>query len=351
MKSEPKLLFGIDQSILDRTAIACRSIVRSIGLNLQGRSVLTECATGAYCSTAVLAAYAGAKVFAFGKNTQYGSFSDAQGQTGYVANLIGVRDRIEFVESVNRELLAHCDIVTNSGHLRPLDRTKISALRQGAVIPLMYEAWEYREADIDLKSCQEFDVRVVGTNEHHSKLMVFDYLGMLALKGLFELGIPVLFCRVLLLSDNLFALPISKLLRSVGAQVFVMDDSPIAGTTGIELASQVTSNDGFDAVVLAMTPTHVDSIGKEGNSKYCNAQLNKAKSLVQIWGDVDRDALEGFRFYPEVQPKRGHMGVLLNDIGPDAVVRLQAGGLRAAQEMIEGGSDDGLENYSERMVG
>jgi hypothetical protein len=252
---------------------------------------------------------------------------------------------------LEHENLAQSDIVTNSGHLRPLDRSKISALRPGTVIPLMYEAWEFREADIDLKSCQELGVRVVGTNEHHPKLKVFDYLGVLALKGLFELGIPVLFCRVLLLSDNLFALPISNVLRSVGAQVFVMDDSPIAGTSGIELASQFTDTAGYDAVVLAMTPTHVDSLGKEGKSKYWNTQLNKAKSLVQIWGDVDRDALEGFRFYPEVQPKRGHMGVLLNDIGPDAVVRLQAGGLRAAQEVIEGDLDPQSERYSERMVG
>lgn len=344
-------MFGIEQSILDRTAIACGSIVRSIGLNLQGRSVLTECATGAYCSTAVLAAYAGARVIAYGKDTRYGRFSDAQGQTEYVANQLGVIDRIEFVASLEQEDLAKSDIVTNSGHLRPLDSSKISALRSGTVIPLMYEAWEFRETDIDLKSCQEFGVRVVGTNEHHSKLKVFDYLGVLALKGLFELGIPVLFCRVLLLSDNLFALPISNVLRSVGAQVFVMDDSPIAGTSGIELASQVTDNAGFDAVVLAITPTHMDSIGKAGESRYCNSQLGNARSLVQIWGDVDRDTLGEFRFYPTLQPKRGHMGVLLNDIGPDAVVRLQAGGLRAAQEIIEGDSAPQSERYSERMVG
>jgi hypothetical protein len=57
--------------------------------------------------------------------------------------------------------------------------------------------------------------------------------------------------------------------------------------------------------------------------------------LTQFWGDVDRAALAAasVRVWPLAAPARGHMGVLPSEVGPEPIVRLQAGGLKAAEVM------------------
>jgi hypothetical protein len=45
-------------------------------LDLSGKVVLTEAATGAYIVTPVIAALAGAEVYAFTKDTRYGTVAD-----------------------------------------------------------------------------------------------------------------------------------------------------------------------------------------------------------------------------------------------------------------------------------
>lgn len=53
----------------------------------------------------------------------------------------------------------------------------------------------------------------------------------------------------------------------------------------------------------------------------------------QFWGDMDRDAMDkiGVPYWPQNSPPPSHMGVLPSDIGPHAVVRLQAGGLKVGE--------------------
>ena len=56
-------------------------------------------------------------------------------------------------------------------------------------------------------------------------------------------------------------------------------------------------------------------------------------AVVQFWGDIDRPALasSGVPFWPLETPASGQMAMRFPAIGPDAVVRQQAGGLRAAE--------------------
>jgi len=60
--------------------------------------------------------------------------------------------------------------------------------------------------------------------------------------------------------------------------------------------------------------------------------------LAQFWGDVDRRAAQvlGCRICPRVEPGRGHMGILLNRLGHEPIVRLQAGSLKAAEIVRRG---------------
>ena len=58
-----------------------REAVKRLELDLSGKVVLTEAATGAYIVTPVLAALAGAEVYAFTKDTRYGTVAEVRKNT------------------------------------------------------------------------------------------------------------------------------------------------------------------------------------------------------------------------------------------------------------------------------
>ena len=308
---EPTFLAGKSREIVDRLA-----------LDLSGRRVITEAATGAYVVTPVIAALAGAEVTALTKETRHGTLEDVVAQTRALAACCDVEPHIDIVESLQETHIESADIVTNCGHLRPLDANFIARMRPGAVIPLMYESWEFRVGDIDLDACRSRGIRVAGTNERHAALRVFDYLGMLAAKGLLDCHVPVVGSRLILVCDNPFGKYIERALRQCGAEL-------VANVRGPQDSAAIPAT--YDAVVLADTPSGQPSIGLYGEAKYPAERLGRFRALVQLWGDVDRGALPGVVFSPATAPRNGHMGILLSDIGPDPIVRLQAGGLKVGE--------------------
>lgn len=93
----------------------------------------------------------------------------------------------------------------------------------------------------------------------------------------------------------------------------------------------------WDAFVLAINPSRNPPV-----DAHCLAHLSAITNgapIVQFWGDVDRAASRsaGIRVVPADQPAPGHMGILLNALGPEPIIRLQCGGLRAA-ELVQRGA-------------
>jgi hypothetical protein len=295
--------------------------IRRLELDLAGRTVVTEAATGAYSVTPVLAAMADARrICALARDSRYGTADQAVKHTRVLATLAGVEDRIELVTSKADAGLAEADIVTNSGHLRPLDASTIRRLKPGAAVSLMYEAWELRPEDVDLATCRERGVRVGGTNERHPDVDVFAFLGVMTVKLLTDAGICVYASRLLLLCDNSFRGYIEQGLRDAGAAVEVRErltDGPI--------------DPALDAVLVALRPRAgpvLDAADGETLS-----DLAPGAVVVQFWGDVARDNLlaAGVPVWPEVGPQPGHMAILPSAIGPEPVVRLQAAGLKVGE--------------------
>jgi len=217
-------------------------------------------------------------------------------------------------------MLAEADVVTNSGHLRPLDAQKIGFMKPDAVIPLMYEAWEFRPGDVDLAMCRRKGIRIVATNEQHPKIDVFGYLGVLALKQLMDAGISAYKSSILLLSDNDFGPYIEKALRRAGAAVDINEG------IGRKAAAKT-----YDAVLLALSPRKTINLNAADVRRV--ARFYPGAIMVQFFGDVDRTACRkhDVAVWPMEEPRRGHMGILPSDIGPDATIRLQTGGLKAAE--------------------
>ena len=74
---------------------------------------------------------------------------------------------IQLIDTLSPKIISEADIITNSGHLRPLDQDKLQYLKKGAVASLMYEDWEIRDIDIDINYCNRQNIVVGAINERH----------------------------------------------------------------------------------------------------------------------------------------------------------------------------------------
>jgi hypothetical protein len=283
--------------------------------------VLTEAATGAYVVTPVIAAVSGARVVALTADSRYGTAGQVEDATMALATQLGVADRIVITTQRAVEHFAAADVITNSGHVRPIVGTLAAAIRPGAVLPLMFESWEAQvgRLDIDVDVLRDRGVQIAGTNERHPHVDVFSYLGPMAVAELADAGVPTYRSRIAVLCDNAFRDYLVDGLKTAGAEVDVA-----ASLDGL-------SGDSPDALLVALQPT--------GSSVLSAADLRRIETswpdcvLVQFWGDIDR-AHCPVMTWPVVAPPAGHMGVLPSRLGPDPIVRLQAGGLKVAQILL-----------------
>jgi hypothetical protein len=295
--------------------------IRRCGVDLTGAVVLTEAATGPYVVTPVMAAMAGAdRVIAVTRNTHYGTVAEVEAATRTLAELAGVGGRIEVVDRKTAGAIGRADIVTNSGHVRPLDAETIGAMKVTAVVPLMYEAWELRAGEVDLAACRARGVRVAGTNERHPHVDVFGYLAAQAIKLLVDAGVPVYRNRILVICDNPFLPYLRDGLTAAGAEVRVAED-----------LGRAADGEAPDAILIAVKPQAALAIDRPTAARLAGRWPGVV--FAQFWGDVDRAALSeaGLPCCPVKEPAAGHMGMLPSAVGPDPVVRLQAGGLKVGE--------------------
>jgi hypothetical protein len=334
--------------------LAPRRLVRLMGaaverlrLDLRGRVVLTEAASGPYVVTPILAAMAGAeRVIAVTKCTAHGSASAIIDQTMKLARTAHVEARLSVVTEKNQQDFARADVVTNSGHVRPINTSLVEWMKPTAVIPLMYEAWEFRQKDVDLDACRRKGVAVAGTNECHPAVDIFSYLGVLAAKQLLDAGVAVYGSRLLLLCDNRFAPYMHKWLLAAGADVTLADR--------LDTSTPPAPKHGqYDAIIVSQQPRELPVLG-QAEARYIAAHWPGAV-VTQFFGDIDRGALEdaGVQYCPFTPPAPGHMGILPSAIGPDPIVRLQSSGLKVAEVLLrmrEGTANDSDRSFIDQVL-
>jgi len=312
-----------------RLAALIAAAVDRCQLDLRTNTVLTEAATGPYVVTPILAACAGAeRVYAVTQSTAYGSIEDVATETLELARLAGVRNRIEIVTARCPMVVGEADIITNSGHVRPIDREMIGWMKPSAVVSLMYEAWEFRPGDVDLAACGERGIRVAATDERHPDVDVFSFLGMMAIKLLLDAQVAVYRSSILVLCDNPFGSFITSALRAAGACVEVA-----------ERVSEAASDTRHDAILVALKPQSYPVVSA-AEARIIASRWPGAV-VAQFWGDLERAVLEqlDIPIWPPTAPGIGHMGVLPSALGPEPVIRLQAGGLKVGEILSRGAVD------------
>lgn len=325
-----------------------QSAIQKFSLSLRGLNIFTEAASGYFMFTSIIAALAGAqKVYALAKDSRHGKAADICDATMFLARHLKIEDRIEILFSRDASEIGSADIVTNLGHVRPIDKILLGRFKKTVVIPLMFEAWEFRPEDLDLSECRRIGIPVLATNEDHPLLETFKYLGNLALKLLFELDVEVIGSHVLVLGSGKFGTPIVESLRKAGARVsHLVTERP-------EVLASIKARDALsncDGLVVAEHVSRAQLIGPDGPITGRDlAKLNSGLVIAHIAGNVDQRDIE--RFGIQYRPKRlagpGYMSVATDYLGPRPVIDLHTAGLKIGEIMararIEGQDRVGAE--------
>jgi len=342
----------IERKIREKTGIASPSrakelvkeFIADLDLDLSHFVVLTEAASGNYVFTPLIAALANAeKVVAVTKDSRYGKAKDVTENTLLLANYFGVDEKIQIFDVLKPMMIEKADIVTNLGFLRPINKDFISHLKPTAVVPLMYETWEFREEDLDLRECWKKGIPVLGTNEEHEALRIFDYISHLCLKKLYEAEIEVFRSKIVLVGNNKFGKNIVKTLSAVGAEVLCVtkaEETEVRQLGGTKIGDSLKKfyvQDmirSCEAIIINTYPNRDTVIGENG---YISAErlmeLALGTAVIQLNGQVDRKSLDeyGFVCLPKEEPKVGHMGWTLADLGPKPLIALHSGGLKVGE--------------------
>ena len=106
-----------------------KDLVKRLKLDLTGHCVLTECASNGYAYTPVIAAIAGANVYAVGKDSKFGQFEDNKNFILNLSEQSHAKGKIEFFkDNLPEEKWIDPTVITNSGFLRPFTKAKIEKL-------------------------------------------------------------------------------------------------------------------------------------------------------------------------------------------------------------------------------
>jgi hypothetical protein len=302
--------------------------IDSLKLDLSGFTVFTEAASRNYVVTSIIAAMSGAKVYALTADSPYGYAKDVKDLTYAFAKFCNVRDSIEVIFEKNVNAIASADIVTNLGFVRPIDASFVGMMKELAVVSYMYEAWEYRQEDVDIAACRSKNIPVMATNEEIGN-SVFSFCGNLCLKMLFQSEIEVYESRIAVVSRDKFGRVIEKYLKAIGSDVHLIAD----------LRSEDAKNhlDDIDALVVADYNEKGVLVGSD-NAQISAANLRKLSekvSIIQFAGDVDIEELNRFQipYYPSKRVGKNRMGMTLADLGPKPVIELHSAGLKVGEAL------------------
>jgi hypothetical protein len=325
-----------DRSTLDRCLNISRKLIDSLKLDLTGLTLLTECASGAYSFTPILGLLAGARVIAMGRDSRFGLYSENKSRIESIIRYADIAGDIQFFEKVvPHDWIEKVDIVTNSGFVRPIKEDLIAQLKSTAVIALMWETWEFRTGEIDIRACQRHGIPVIGTDEKYYQINLYSYPGLIALKILFELSLEIVRTQIVLIGDCLTARLIAKTFKDLE-----LDFEWFGGVNrsdGIRPLSELQEyfdRGGVEAVICA---DHNSGVNLGGESGYISFQRIATANPFLKWGhisgEIDSQALykSGLHYFPnEIMPP-GYMSYQGWDLGPRPVLELNAAGLKVGE--------------------
>jgi hypothetical protein len=314
----------------NRALFYAKQLVEKYQIDCTGLTILTEAASGSYFFNPLIPIVANANsVMTFCKSTSYGNVEEIEKEMSDVYSELGYRDNYHFHRILNRKLLCKADIVTNSGHLRPLDEAFIGSLKDTAVIPLMWEPWEMREGEIDLLKAKERNILIMGTNERSAPCDMRPYGILTALHLMMEHKASIVDDHILIIgSQPTLALPIEEGFNALNlaCKRISVDESSSEIEKSLEWATYIlVAEHSYKGVI----------IGSGGILDTEMIIANNICGIGVISGSVDTTVLfdRGISVFPEKVASYGYMSYSPCEIGPYGVMDLFAAGLKVGQTM------------------
>jgi len=314
-------------------------LIQEYKLDLTGLTIFTEIATGPYFYTPLIPLMANAKeVFALALDSCYGTKSEIINCAENFSRQHGIVNSLEIITEKSSKYVHKSDIITNSGFVRPIDAEMIGWMKPTAVIPLMWETWEFREVDLDLDACKQNNIVVLGTNEHVPPCDMRLYSGLLALKLLFELGLEVCNTNLLLIGDqSTLGKAIHNFLIKAGCCIDWFGSEGNAPYNYEQLTGYFEKFGKFyESIIVA---EHKDSrciIGPEG---VLNIDLilkhNPTVRIGIIAGNINLESLNtsGLYFLPKKIRPFGYMSYQPDTLGPRPILELYTAGIKVGEAM------------------
>lgn len=302
--------------------------------------VITECASGFYTYNTFLPLLVNAKkVIAISKTTRYGTFEENKKNIENLAKKLNIDiSNLEVVEELEEEHLKQADILTNSGLVRPITKDMLSRLKPTAVLPLMWETWEFRESDMDLKAAIENDILVLGTDESHPNLKMHPIGGILGISILLQLGLEVYKSKVILFGNGILGDAVAEAYDKNGVEyvwfVYHKTDDRQYLYKDIDKLKEYLL--GYEAIVFAEHEYQEEIISKNGLLNFDEIyQFNSEIKIGVIAGNVPKYELENSKleYFPKNIMPVGYMSYQAYHLGARPVIELFACSMKVAEVM------------------
>lgn len=297
-------------------------------LSLDGMNVITELASGAFMSSALLASLCGGDVLAIGQDSIHGSFEAIRRSVLRIANKLGVANRIHVAPSGALDTAGSFDLFLNLGHVRPINSGLLRYASERAVVSYMCENWEERPGDVDFAACSKAAVPVYFTDEDAWGMNTFQMVGYLAMKLLLDAGAEIAHMSISILSSDKFGPAIMNTFRSSTAMVDVFSGPDYAGWKRMK----------WDAVIVAEYSAVHPVLGSRIALDEVRCGLKPGGFIVQLAGIncVNELLQAGYAVFPSCQLERYRMSYTLAHLGIVPVVRLIGSGLKVGWAACRG---------------
>lgn len=314
-------------------------LIKKYNLNLKGLNILTEAASGPYLLNPFVAIAAGAnKVICKSKSTQFGSAEEIKKSILNIAEEMKCTEKIIVTDVLEESEFQCVDIITNSGHLRPITKDQIRWLKNTAVIPLMWEPWEFHNGYLDINACKENDILVMGTNESEPPCDMRNYGAAFGLKLLFETGLEVAGNRVVLLgSTQTLCSPIKEAIINLGGDVIWFSSNSLGDCQYPELRKYLTENaKDIDGILFAEHFYPDELMNHNIGLNFLDlCKLNPNLKIAISCGNVNVNELisSGLHYFPKKIEPFGYMSYQSYHLGSLPVLDLFAAGLKVGEVM------------------
>ena len=314
--------------------------IKNFNLDLSRLTIITECASGFYAYNTFVPILANAKkVIAVSKTTSYGTFEENKKNIEDLAKKLNIDiSNLEVVEKIEEHHLKEADVITNSGLVRPITSDMMAQMKRTAVIPLMWETWEFRDEDLDLNSAIKNDILVLGTKETSKEIDMRGYAGVLGLAVLVYLSLEVYKTKVVLFGNEVLGNAIAETFEKNNVEYLWFVNNPTNENQKLykELGDYKNIIKSYDVVLFAEHSYRNEILTNEnGLTLQDLSHLNEEIKIGVIAGNINQEELirSSLEYFPKKIMPAGYMSFQPYHMGAKPVIELFSAGLKIGEEM------------------